>query len=446
VIPISLDVPLVLSVVRALRRAGPSPELLRMLLRDGVAQEGRVPQGLEGLQRALLRRRGRVSDEQWARLCADVGTVSREVRVPAGDFEARCQTKVTARPPVWQLLPGESLWRTPQPPDQLWFVRSRNGQAEGVAVELSVLVDELTGRLRSRGLLSPRDELVFSVPIGSSALSGLAMTLEAPEWNESARRREERFVVKSVLLGVSAALTLGLAALAVLAQRRKLRFVELKSDFVATVSHELRTPLASMRVMAETLERRLEGHPGAKDYPARIVREVDGLSLLVDNILSFNRLDKGRWQRREGKVALASLPPLLRSEAERYPGAKVELEFEGFDAATIDADVELLQLLLINLLRNACKYNARDPVRVAFACAGATVRVTDNGVGIPQREWENVFVEFNRLPGQHGRGGAGSGLGLALARRIMGLHGGTIAVERSTAEGTTFVLKFPAGA
>ena len=72
------------------------------------------------------------------------------------------------------------------------------------------------------------------------------------------------------------------------------------------------------------------------------------------------------------------------------------------------------------------------------------MRVTDNGVGIPPAELHNVFVEFNRLPGQRGRGGAGSGLGLALARRIMRLHHGSIAVERSTADGTTFVMKFPA--
>jgi two-component system sensor histidine kinase SenX3 len=436
VIPIVDDVPIVLEVVRVLQRAGPSPELMRMLLRDGVSVDGKsVPLGLEGLQRAVLRRKSRLSATRFEALCEQVAKASRELRVPAADFQARCSSVGSTRPPVWQLLEGESLWRKDLSTPTAWFVR---------AVDLDALILELTGRLRARRLLASLDTLVLEVPAGSTALEAVSVSLKAPEWIASARKREERFVLKSLLLGVSAALTLAIAALAVLAQRRKLRFVELKSDFVATVSHELRTPLASMRVMAETLERRLDGHPGAKDYPARIVREVDGLSLLVENILSFNRLDKGRWQRRDGEVPLASLEPMLREEAERYPAAKVELTFTGFEDVVLRADRELVQLLFLNLLRNACKYNANDPVRVAFACDGTTVRVTDNGVGIPPAELSNVFVEFNRLPGQRGRGGAGSGLGLALARRIMTLHHGSIDVERSTAEGTTFVLKFPA--
>ena len=443
VIPVMDEVPLVLKVVTTLQRAGPSPDLMRMLLRDGVSLDGKnVPLGLEGLQRAVLRRKTKLSAEHFSALCSDVAKASRELRVPAADFEARCSASGSAvRPPVWQLLDGESLWRAERA-ETIWFLRKDQGQAEGVAVEVQALISELTARLRARRLLSPRDGLVLEVLPGASALSALTVSLWAPEWNDSARTREERFVVKSLLLAISAALTLAIAALAVLAQRRKLRFVELKSDFVATVSHELRTPLASMRVMAETLERRLEGHSGAKDYPARIVREVDGLSLLVENILSFNRLDKGRWQRRDAQVALDSLQPMLREEAERYPAAKVELTFSGFEGSLLNADRELLQLLFLNLLRNACKYNANDPVRVAFACEGSTVRVTDNGVGIPPAEVNNVFVEFNRLPGQRGRGGAGSGLGLALARRIMKLHHGSIDVERSSAEGTTFVMKF----
>ena len=439
VIPFIDDAPLVLEVVAALQQAGPAPELTRMLLRDGVSTDGKsVPLGLEGLQRALLRRRTRLSDEQLASWCTKIARASRQARVPAADFEARCQSAASPRPPAWQLFEGESFWRG----ERTWFVRANAGLAEGAAVDLDALLLELTLRLRSRQLLSSADALRFEVPLGSSALAAQTVKVAAPQWDVSARRRDERFVLKSLLLAVSAALTLAIAALAVLAQRRKLRFVELKSDFVATVSHELRTPLASMRVMAETLERRLEGHALAKDYPARIVREVDGLSTLVENILSFNRLDKGRWRRRDEDVALAALVPALQEEAARYPSAKVQLSFTGFEGAVLRADRELVQLLFVNLLRNACKYNEADPVRVSFEHAGGVVRVTDNGVGIPAAEHRSVFIEFNRLPGQRGRGGAGSGLGLALARRIMALHAGTIDVGRSGPEGTTFVRKF----
>ena len=72
------------------------------------------------------------------------------------------------------------------------------------------------------------------------------------------------------------------------------------------MSHELRTPLSAIRALAETLERRVGGQPGAGNYPSRIVAEADGLGRLVENILSFNRLDKGRWESRREPVPLES--------------------------------------------------------------------------------------------------------------------------------------------
>ncbi|MBS1152387.1 MAG: sensor histidine kinase PhoR3, partial [Myxococcaceae bacterium] len=166
VIPISDEVPLVLKVVRLLQRAGPSPELMRMLLRDGVSPDGKnIPLGLEGLQRAVLRRKAKLSAAQLTALCAEVAKVSRELRVPAADFEARCQGEQRPRPPVWQLLEGESLWRA-EAASAVWFVRAASGQAEGVAVDLKALISELTARLRARGLLSARDGLVLEVPAG----------------------------------------------------------------------------------------------------------------------------------------------------------------------------------------------------------------------------------------------------------------------------------------
>jgi two-component system, OmpR family, sensor histidine kinase SenX3 len=238
-----------------------------------------------------------------------------------------------------------------------------------------------------------------------------------------------------------------LAVGAVVSQRRKQRYLELKSDFVAAVSHELRTPLASLRVMAETLEHRLEGEAKARDYPRRIVAEADALSGLVENILSFNRLDKGRWVAHRRPLALAEFQKSLEEEARAYGLAQVEVTFEGFADERIEADPELLRLLFSNLLRNACRYNANDPVRVRFAASregGAlSIRAFDNGVGIPAEARDEVFEEFKRLKGQPGRGGPGSGLGLSLCRRIMGLHGGTLTLEASSSSGSTFWMHFP---
>ncbi len=211
---------------------------------------------------------------------------------------------------------------------------------------------------------------------------------------------------------------------------------------MATVSHELRTPLASIRLLAETLEWRLAQGTEARDYPARIIHEADGLGFLVENLLSFNRIDKGRWVPHLSRVRLDELVATLRRDVEAWAQVPVELTADVGERE-LNADPQLLRLLLANLARNACAYNTRSPVRLHVeALADGRVRFSDNGVGIPQAEWERIFGEFYRLRGQ-GREVPGSGLGLALCQRIMRLHGGTLRVATSSPEGTTFELTFP---
>jgi signal transduction histidine kinase len=111
------------------------------------------------------------------------------------------------------------------------------------------------------------------------------------------------------------------------------------------------------------------------------------------------------------------------------------------------ADPSLLRLLFSNLGRNACAYNRRNPVELSVrahevAGHGCTVLFGDNGIGIPESEWENVFQDFYRL-NQPGPEVHGSGLGLALCRRIMHVHGGTLRIASSGPQGTTFALIFP---
>jgi signal transduction histidine kinase len=271
-----------------------------------------------------------------------------------------------------------------------------------------------------------------------------------PRWSSRALDTEvsdatTRYALKLGVLAVMMLLTVSLCAVAVVAQRRKLRFVEMKSDFVSTVSHELRTPLASLRVMAETLQNRLEGVAEAKDYPKRIVEQSDALGFLVENILSFNRLEKGRWVAHRQPFALGLVPRWLQEDAANYVHAKVEQTFEGFDPIRLAADGDLMKLLFLNLLRNACKYNRNDPVKLEWRAHETPewieVTVSDNGVGIPQTLWEAVFVEFHRLPGERGRGGGGAGLGLSLCRKIAQLHEGSLRVRESSPSGTVFELR-----
>ncbi len=373
-----------------------SPALLRGLLRDGF-------QGQEGLQRRVLRERSQLSATELSQWCARIAGLSRRAGVEADDFEARCaQDAVADVPDVSQLPPG---------PAQLggWYVERNGDVVRGIRVDLERETAEVQAQMKQLGLVEPAD------------------------WEAAVARAHGLFRLKAGLLGLIGALGLGVIALVQLAQRRKQRFVEMKEDFVAAVSHELKTPLASMRVMAETLEHRLEGNAAAKDYPQRLVAEVDGLHGLIENILSFNRLDKGRWAPQRSRFPLSSLKQTLVDDA---PQAK--LEFEGFEGVELNADAELLKLCLLNLLRNACKYNARAP-EVRFSWRDGVLRVADNGIGVPREQWERVFEDFVRLKAVPR---PGTGLGLALCRRVMEMHGGSIHIEQSGPEGTVFALRF----
>jgi two-component system, OmpR family, sensor histidine kinase SenX3 len=245
------------------------------------------------------------------------------------------------------------------------------------------------------------------------------------------------------LLAASALGIVGLVGLLVVRERR---FLALRAEFVAAVSHELRTPLASVRLLAETLERRLDDVPEAKDYPARIVREADRLSLLVENVLSFNRLEGGAPRAERTEVDLAELLAALEDDLAPHVRGEVIVDLAGAEGARLLADPELLRLLFLNLFTNACRHNARNPVRISVTARAQEgtchVEVSDNGVGIPPDDRERIFTEFYRRP-RGGDGARGFGLGLSICRRIMALHGGRVRVADSGPDGTTFALSFP---
>lgn len=438
----TLEIPaLVASVDELIEHADPHPDLLRDLLREGV---GDLPgQRREGLQVRLLSRRDRFSHGDFMFLAERVRAQSEHAGLETADFEARVAATEDEVVPFPRGLTGTALTdggRRVMAPRTGW-------RTIGVDVDLEPLVAGVEQQMRERGLLGDEDRIELQRIGPMTAVSDLRFDVEAPDLDYASRKADANFKLKTTFVVGAGALALIIAAMALLLQRRSYRFVELKSDFVATVSHELRTPLASIRLMAETLERKVRGRPEARDYPARIVREIDELAFLVENILSFNRLDKGRWVPRRQAVGLGELVDDVLAELEAYGFAGVQLSSEGIDDLTLHADRELLKLLLRNVLKNACTYNERDPVRLSVTAmstpdGGLVMEVTDNGVGIERSQWRRVFEDFRRGGSSRARG---SGLGLSICRKSMEAHGGTIAVVRSGPEGTTFRLDFPGG-
>ena len=428
-----------LLVVERLERGAATPPLVRALLREGLPEDFGGFARASGLQRDLLRERARFTQADFDILHARIVRVSAALGEPTADFIARASEAGAG-----MLVIPEDLYE-PTLLGELWYVEPRGEALYGIVVDLEAMLLPITQDMQARGLFDAKGRLRLSAGGAFRPLRTLKLAVDMPEWARQEADINARHALKTLLVAVCGVLAVAIFALAVVAQQRKYRFLELKSDFVATVSHELRTPLASIRLLGETLERKLAQAPEVRDYPARIVQAADGLHFLVENILSFNRIDKGRWTLRTSRVRLEELVPPLRDELASASSVPVHVTAE-LDGAELEADPGLLRMLFSNLGRNACAYNRSNPVEISIRAQvipgyGCTVLFRDNGIGIPESEWESAFLDFYRLTGA-GAEVHGSGLGLALCRRIMKLHRGTIQVASSGPDGTTFALIF----
>jgi PAS domain S-box-containing protein len=222
----------------------------------------------------------------------------------------------------------------------------------------------------------------------------------------------------------------------------------LKTQFVATVSHELRTPLTSLRGALGLLA---GGVLGALPEDARNAVRIADRSIvrlvgLVNDILDIERLENGGLSLQIGRHALADL--LARSIEEvgaLAADAGIHLEVET-PAAEILGDGERLVQVIVNLLSNALKFSPRGSrvrLRVREEPSWVEVQVQDQGRGIPATHQTAIFDRFRQVEASDSAGQRGAGLGLAIAKSIVELHGGTIGVESGNGEGSTFWFRVP---
>ncbi len=218
-------------------------------------------------------------------------------------------------------------------------------------------------------------------------------------------------------------------------------------ELLANVSHELRTPLARMRV---ALELAAEGdRERAQGYLTEIGGDLEELDALIEDVLTAARLDvrgAGAWPIARDQVDLVAV---VRDSAERFrrahPDRMLEVHVDG-TAPGASGDAALLRRLLGILLDNAVKYSdapAAITLSLRSAANGARLDVRDRGIGIDVVDLPRLFTPFFRTERSRARGTRGTGLGLALARRIVEAHAGTIHAESVAGEGTTFRVELP---
>ncbi|HEU0301846.1 MAG TPA: HAMP domain-containing sensor histidine kinase, partial [Longimicrobium sp.] len=241
-------------------------------------------------------------------------------------------------------------------------------------------------------------------------------------------------------------LTLALFAVAVVQLRRQQELVRLRDDFVSGVSHELRTPLAQIRLFADLLETGRLHDPAQRARSVRIINEESRrLTYLVENILHFSRAQRAAGRLSPHPVEVGTL---AREIVDAFAPLARDAEFvvRAEPGVTARLDENAFRQVLLNLLDNAARYGPRgQTVQVGVAIAGFAVRVwvADEGPGVPREERARIWEPYRRLERDAESATGGSGIGLAVVRDLVELHGGRAWVEDAPGGGARFVVEIP---
>jgi signal transduction histidine kinase len=222
-----------------------------------------------------------------------------------------------------------------------------------------------------------------------------------------------------------------------------------KSEFLANMSHELRTPLNAIIGFSEVLAEKMFGDVNDKqaEYLQDILESGRHLLSLINDILDLSKIEAGRMELEASEFDLPqAIQNALTLVRERALRRGIALHHVIDDrVADIRADERKVKQILLNLLSNAIKFTpegGRIEVRAAPADGLIEVSVTDNGVGIAPEDQEAVFEEFRQV-GTADKKAEGTGLGLALSRKFIELHGGRIWVTSQVGVGSTFRFTLP---
>ncbi|MEV4826001.1 SpoIIE family protein phosphatase [Micromonospora sp. NPDC049274] len=222
-----------------------------------------------------------------------------------------------------------------------------------------------------------------------------------------------------------------------------------KTNFFANVSHEFRTPLTLVLGPLEDMLADPELPPSYTDRLVVMHRNALRLLKLVNTVLDFSRLESGRLAARYQPTDLAGytarLASTFRSATERA-GLRLVVDCPPLPAPVV-VDRDMWEKIVLNLVSNAVKFTFDGEIRVRIRAGDGVARleVIDTGVGIVPTELPHVFERFHRVPGGRARTHEGTGIGLALVRELVEMHGGDVGVTSQIDEGSTFTVTVPFG-
>ncbi|MEN6351025.1 MAG: ATP-binding protein [Syntrophomonas sp.] len=227
------------------------------------------------------------------------------------------------------------------------------------------------------------------------------------------------------------------------------RLEQVRKDFVANVSHELKTPVATISGFAETLvaEEELDA-AHIKEFSTIIYDEAQRLSRLINRLLELSKLESNPGELKKEIIDIGQLAEYATSIiAKRKAGGGPSISIEKPDApVNLEGDADLIVQVILNLLDNAINYSpGGEDIKVKIEENEKTVKVTvaDRGEGIPEKEVPRIFERFYRVDKARSKKTGGTGLGLAIVKHLVENHGGTVGVETTPGQGSTFHFTLP---
>jgi two-component system phosphate regulon sensor histidine kinase PhoR len=317
-----------------------------------------------------------------------------------------------------------------------------------------VLVTDAQARVTAtnssfQGMFSPEPDhlgrMAIEVVRDPEVSDGIGFVLENGEGRERELKIAERsFLARFAPIGATKPLGGVVVVFHDITELRRLE--SLRKDFVSNVSHELKTPLTSIQGYAETLlEEDLDTiHRG---FVERIYRNSSQLSAMIEDLFGLSRLESGAQQFNWEPVSYSRLMREIQEDfTSELDEKQLGFSFENRSASDIFlAGRGYIERVFRNLIENSVKYTDQGSIVVRLRSTETELQfcVEDTGIGIPKDDLERVFERFYRVDKDRARATGGSGIGLAIAKHIVQLHGGRVWAESEVDKGTRVCFTLP---
>lgn len=294
--------------------------------------------------------------------------------------------------------------------------------------------------------------VTFDSVFGEDAEFQKLLTLKRSEYLECQKRAGDR-ELELFMAPFSSDQSVGGAMVVIHDVTEQRKSEQTRREFVANVSHELRTPLTNVKSYAETILSAGDDLPPElrNNFLGVIVSEADRMTRIVKDLLTLTKFDYGKMEMNISRFSFAeavqNVHKAVALDAQNH-GHTLTLDCPD-DLPSVDGDRERIEQVIMNIVSNAIKYTP-DGGKIAIT-AGTTgksvfVRISDNGIGIPEKDLPRLFERFYRVDKARSRESGGTGLGLSIAKEILNQHKGDIRIESVYGEGTDVTITLPIGA